>query len=117
MQNKPIQLTFFLFFCLIAARPLFAAENVLGLEDTNHYDIYISGYGGSVSVLKDVDIIAVKHLYDRNFLLIRTDTFNAKKSEGLIAFDSIQAILPTNRSSPLQNVQPYGAPSVGYIPK
>ena len=101
------RLWFLIFFvlCLGTVAPVFAGENALGLDDSNHYDIYISSYsGGGLSVLKDVEIIAVKNILDRKFLLIRTDFFNSKKTEGLVGFDNIHAILPTDRSRPIQAV-------------
>lgn len=106
MRNR-IQFVFLLC-CLgmaLASSPALAAENALGLDDSTHYDIYIAAYGDAITVLRDVDIVAVKQIANETFLLVRTDTFNAKRSEGLVAFSSIRAILPANRGS-LRLLQP-----------
>ena len=114
---RKLSLWVVLFFILAMAKPLFAALNAIGLDDVNHFDVYISGYSGSSFLLKSVDIIGIREVQGRRFMVVRTDSFNAKSSEGLIAFESILAILPTDRSGPLQNLQlqpmqilPYTAP-------
>src|SRR5438105_162421 len=105
MRIKIFFLLLLICFPLAIGSTVMAAENQLGLDDSIHYDIYIAGYGDVLTVLKDVDIVAVKQFYNETFVLVRTDTFNAKRSEGLISFTSIRAILPANRGS-LQILQP-----------
>lgn len=100
MRNKLICCLFLVFAGWTASGTIVsAAENPLGLDDQNHYDIYIAGYGDALTVLKSVDILAVKEISGVSFLVVRTDTFNAKRSEGLIAFFSIRAILPSLRAT------------------
>jgi len=93
-----------IFFCLVAAASLWAAENPLGLDDAVRYDIYLNNYQGGTLVLKSLDIVVLKEIHGRQFLVIRTDNFAPGKSEGLIAFDSVLAILPALRYVPMQTI-------------
>ena len=99
MRSLMIGFLLFIGLGLAAVSPVKGAVNPLGLDDQNHYDIYIAGYGDVLSVIRSVDILAVKEFAGQTFMLIRTDTFNAKRSEGLISFASVRAILPSGRGS------------------
>ena len=99
MRNKIIVCLFFLWLGFAGGSAALAAENSLGLDDQNHYDIYLSGYGDSLTVIRNVDILSLKEFGGQTFLLIRTDTFNAKRSEGLLNFASIRAVLPAGRAN------------------
>ncbi len=80
-----------------------AGENVLGLSDTNQtYDLYLQGSDGGASVIKNVEIVDIKTIQNLVFLVINTDTFASKRSQGLIRFDYVQAILPSYRSAQFQ---------------
>lgn len=79
--------------------PVSAGENVLGLSDTNQtYDLYLQGSDGGASVIKNVEIVDIKTIQNLVFLVINTDTFASRRSQGLIRFDYVQAILPSYRS-------------------
>ena len=82
--------------------PVLAGENVLGLDDSNTYDIYMADYTGSFTVIKNVDIVGVKDLFGKKFLAIQTESFNPKASEGLIMLDYIRAILPAHKILAIQ---------------
>ena len=82
---------------VLMSTPVLAGENVLGLDDSNVYDIYVADDTGSFTLIKNVDIVGVKDLFGKKFLVIQTDGFNPKASQGLIMFDYIRAILPAHK--------------------
>jgi len=83
------------------AVPAFA-ENPLGLQDNHDYDIYVGYPGGEQIVIQTVRIMGVKEIYDEVFLVVRSDSFDAARSEGLVKYDRILAVLPSHRGTVLQ---------------
>lgn len=77
--------------------PAMAATNFLGLEDRGYYDIYFGGDGGGYgSLVKNVLIVEMKEIGGKTFLVIQADSFG-KFSTGLVAFEYVQAIVPSNK--------------------
>jgi len=72
-------------------------ESVLGLNAKTQYDIYIGGAEEGLSLIRAVMIEDLREIRGVAFLVIRTDTFDAKRSEGLIAFHHIRAIIPSHK--------------------
>ena len=87
-------------FCVKAAQ----GENVLGLDSRQYYDIYIGSYNDSLSVIRNVEIVGFNEVKNLTFLVIRTDNFEGKRSEGLIMLNYIRAILPSHGVTQIQGV-------------
>lgn len=85
------------------------AENVLGLDAKGSYDIYVGYEDNSLSVIKNVTIVGLRDIKGVNFLVIQTDTFDSKRSEGLIQFSFVRAVLPSYRAVnlPVTGEMPY----------
>jgi hypothetical protein len=83
--------------------PAASKENILGLDDRTKYDIYLGNENG-FGIIKSVEIADVRELFNKTFLVIRTDTFDSRASEGLIALEAIQAILPAHRAVFMQSI-------------
>jgi hypothetical protein len=88
----------FVIICGTMTSPVIADENILGLEDHINYDIHIGGYHfGASQVVQNVEIIGLRDIAGLTFLVIQSDRFLGKRSQGLILFQNIQAILPAHR--------------------
>lgn len=94
---NPCVLTIIFIFTVMSASKALAANNVLGLDDNERFDIFIGTADNNFWVIKDVRVIDFRDIKNVLFLVIQSDTFNAKASEGLILLSSIQAIIPTNK--------------------
>lgn len=79
---------------LLAARPAAAQNNPLGLREQGRYDLYFSG-NQSLNLIRNVEIVDVRKIEGRLFIAIEADAFASKRSEALIAFDAVQAVIPT----------------------
>jgi len=89
------------FLLIFAGGPAGAMENELGLDSKLNYDVYIGSKDNSGTVIKGVQIVELRQVRDKYFLIVQTDDFAGKKSEGLIALDYVQAVLPSfSLSSP-----------------
>ncbi|MCK5581055.1 MAG: hypothetical protein KAJ18_07250 [Candidatus Omnitrophica bacterium] len=103
---KIVWLIVFAVGCLfVPCEYLSAEENALGLSKQNDYNIYITGEDGSLSVIRGVEVVGFRTIEDVKFLVVRTDTFDAKRTEGLILFDYIRVILPSHKTLQIQPVR------------
>ena len=75
-----------------------AEENMFGLDARGNVDIYLQSYDELV-VIRNVEIIDFREVHDKIFLVIQTDHFEGKRSEGLILYDYVRAILPSHRTT------------------
>jgi len=82
-----------------------AKENVLGLDSSALFNVYVSNGTGGIARIENVDIAGFREIAGVVFLVVQEDGFNSKASEGLIRMDSVQAVLPALRAIRLQNVQ------------
>jgi len=73
--------------------------NALGLDDRTYFDIYFGGDDDSVTVIRNVKIADLKEIAGETFLVIQTQFLDAKRSEGLVAFRHVRAILPANSAA------------------
>jgi hypothetical protein len=79
-----------------------AKENLLGLDDKIRYDIYLDSHD-DLGVIKNIEIVDVRELFNKTFLVIHTDTFSVRTSQGLVALDAVKAILPSYLSAVFQD--------------
>lgn len=89
--------------CLISIAS--SAQNVLGLDTGTAYDIYIGSGSDDLSVIKDVVITDLRNIGGVVFLVIQTDSFEGKRSEGLVLLNNIRAVLPSSRMRTLQGAR------------
>jgi|GEM_PF-4473739 len=102
MIAKKIILVILLMLALVSGAP--AKENVLGLDGSELFNIYVSNGTGGIARIENVDIAGFREIAGVVFLVVQEDGFNSKSSEGLIRMDSVQAVLPALRAIRLQNV-------------
>lgn len=86
----------------IALVPAVSAQNSLGFQDNLDYDVYIGNPGGETIVIQSVQIIGIRDIADERFLVIRSDKFDAARSEGVVRYSSVLAVLPSYRTTILQ---------------
>lgn len=87
------------------ASGVLAKDNVLGLDSSSLFNIYVSNGTGGIARIENVDIAGFREIAGIVFLVVQEDGFNSKSSEGLIRMDSVQAVLPALRAIRLQNVR------------
>ena len=82
-----------------------ANEEILkSLNKNIKYDIYI-GSTYHLSVIEDVEILRLEEINNKIFLVVQSSDFKLQTEEGFIAFDYIQAILPSRRLLKLHGAQ------------
>ena len=94
----------FFTFCVFSGEAV-AANNVLGLYADTDYDIYLKGQSEDMAVIQNVKIVDFKEIRGMVFLVIQGEKFDIKESTGLVLFESINAVLPSNRLTKVKNVQ------------
>ena len=63
--------------------------------DKNYdYDIFINSGQNSLTVIENVQILTFQDIAGRKFLVVQSREFKLQDTKGLIAFDSVTAILP-----------------------
>jgi len=102
-SHNTILIVIFLAFALAGTivSPAAAGENILGLNDSEPYDIYVGDYNDALSVIRNVDITDLRDVGGTMFLVIQTDSFVSRRSMGLIQLSAVKAILPSQRTSVL----------------
>ncbi|MCR4336187.1 MAG: hypothetical protein NUV91_00050 [Candidatus Omnitrophica bacterium] len=101
-----MRMTRFLFIAFLIFGPVqvvFAEPNILGLNPDTNYDIYVSGVNGGTTVIQDVDIVGFRDVKGIAFLVVHTDSFEGKRSEGLVRLDYVQAVIPTHKRANIQS--------------
>ena len=71
-----------------------AALNNFGFDDSLKYDIYFTSGEDTVSVVKSIQILEVRDVAGRKFLVVKSQGFKLKPEDGFILFDAIVAIFP-----------------------
>ncbi len=106
MRKNSLKILSFLGLMILSLNSqLKADENVLGLDSKALYDIYIGANDAGVWAIKNVEIIGFRQINEVEFLVIRVDYFDAKRSEGLIRYDYVRAVLPSNKSIQVEGSQ------------
>ena len=73
--------------------------------DKNYdYDIFINSGQSSATVIESVQILNFQDIAGRKFLVVRSREFKLQDTTGLIALDSVMAILP-HRSFRVRNAR------------
>ena len=72
-------------------------SRVLGdfsFEKNLEYDIYFSSFNGGLAIIENTEILGIKEVGGKRFLVIKSKGFKLEEGEGYVLFDSIAAILP-----------------------
>lgn len=85
-------------FLLLFIPPAQAVElNEKLFDDKVQYDIYLRNNDDDYSVIVNVEIVRVEEILGRRFLVVRPHEFTLNSADGFVAFDAIQAILPSRQ--------------------
>ncbi len=66
-------------------------------DSKTRYDIYLHGDENDYTVISSVEILRVEEILGRRFLIIRPAEFTLNSADGFVAFDAVQAILPSRQ--------------------